>query len=114
MPFLSRRIHLITGKGGVGRTTVAVALAQALAQAGRRVLLTEIEEVDAGPSVVGARIGQPEIGAKPKKVAPNLHCCVLRAGVGHEDFLRSVLPAGPLIRAALRSKALSRFLVAAP
>ena len=38
------RLHVITGKGGTGKTTVAAALAIALATDGRRVLLVEVEE----------------------------------------------------------------------
>ena len=38
------RLHVITGKGGTGKTTVAAALALALASNGRRVLLIEVEE----------------------------------------------------------------------
>jgi anion-transporting ArsA/GET3 family ATPase len=37
------RLHVVTGKGGTGKTTVAAALALALASGGRRVLLTEVE-----------------------------------------------------------------------
>ncbi len=41
---LSRpRLHVVTGKGGTGKTTVAAALAVALARGGRRVLLAEVE-----------------------------------------------------------------------
>ena len=37
------RLHVVTGKGGTGKTTVAAALALALATGGKRVLLTEVE-----------------------------------------------------------------------
>ncbi len=37
------RLHVVTGKGGTGKTTVAAALALALAAGGRRVLLSEVE-----------------------------------------------------------------------
>ncbi|MGH3583198.1 MAG: ArsA-related P-loop ATPase, partial [Mycobacterium sp.] len=37
------RLHFVTGKGGTGKTTVAAALALALAARGRSVLLVEVE-----------------------------------------------------------------------
>ncbi|MET7639565.1 helicase HerA-like domain-containing protein [Streptomyces sp. NPDC005438] len=37
------RLHVVTGKGGTGKTTVAAALALSLADQGRRVLLAEVE-----------------------------------------------------------------------
>jgi anion-transporting ArsA/GET3 family ATPase len=37
------RLHVVTGKGGTGKTTVAAALALALASAGKDVLLCEVE-----------------------------------------------------------------------
>ena len=37
------RLHVVTGKGGTGKTTVAAALALALAHGGRKVLLIEAE-----------------------------------------------------------------------
>ncbi|MBW3084929.1 putative ATPase [Austwickia sp. TVS 96-490-7B] len=37
------RLHVVTGKGGTGKTSVAAALALALASTGRRVLVAEVE-----------------------------------------------------------------------
>src|SRR4029453_19021295 len=37
------RLHVVTGKGGTGKTTVAAALALALSRQGKRVLLAEVE-----------------------------------------------------------------------
>jgi anion-transporting ArsA/GET3 family ATPase len=37
------RLHVVTGKGGTGKTTAAAALAIALAEGGRKVLLVEVE-----------------------------------------------------------------------
>jgi len=41
--FAQVRLHVVSGKGGTGKTTVAAGLALALAAGGKRVLLTEVE-----------------------------------------------------------------------
>jgi anion-transporting ArsA/GET3 family ATPase len=41
--FAEVRLHVVTGKGGTGKTTTAAALGLALAAGGRRVLLAEVE-----------------------------------------------------------------------
>ena len=38
------RLHVVTGKGGTGKTTTAAALALALARGGKKVLLVEVED----------------------------------------------------------------------
>lgn len=39
----STQLHIVTGKGGTGKTTVAAAMAMAFADRGKRVLLCEVE-----------------------------------------------------------------------
>jgi anion-transporting ArsA/GET3 family ATPase len=115
MDFLSRRIHLVTGKGGVGRTTVAAALAIAAAEHGKRVLLAETGDPEGGFSAIGRKFGRDHLTPDPEPLGPErLMGCHIWATRGQELFARSVIPAGPLIRAALRSKALRKFVTAVP
>jgi anion-transporting ArsA/GET3 family ATPase len=112
---LSRRVHLVTGKGGVGRTTVAAALALAAAKRGKRVLLTEIGDPEGGYSAIGRKFGREHLTPDPAPLGPpGLEGCHVFATRGHELFAHSVVPAGPLIRAALRSRTLRRFVAAVP
>ncbi len=111
---LSLRLLLITGKGGVGRTTMAAAAGLVAARGGRRVLLTEVGEPEAGHSHLGQQFGHDQLTAKPAEVAPGLQICTLSAREGHESFLRAVLPIAALAKAALRSKAVRKFLNAVP
>lgn len=56
-----RRLLFVTGKGGVGKSTVSAALALALARSGKRVLLLETGRI---PSV-GQLFGQRAYGYEP-------------------------------------------------
>jgi anion-transporting ArsA/GET3 family ATPase len=112
--FSDRRIHLIAGKGGVGRTLVSVALAHAVAQTGKAVLLAEVGSAEVAHSAVAPHFGLSELTDVPRLMAPGIFGCHLTATTGQEAFGRSILPAGPIVRAALKSHALRKFLIAAP
>src|SRR3954453_13405951 len=49
-----RELAFVTGKGGVGRTTVALAFALAAARAGRRAVLCELAGQAGAPGAGGA------------------------------------------------------------
>ncbi len=114
MYFLNRRVILISGKGGVGRTVTASALARAAAKVGRKTLLLEIAYEADVPSALGQTFGHAQLSPELIQAESNLWVGQLWARTGHEEFLASVLPGGPLIRAAIRSRAVEKFLVAAP
>lgn len=117
-----RRVALITGKGGVGRTTLAAAMAIAAANEGKRVLLTEIGEPDGDYTPLARMFGRDTLPADPIRldtpdgvdVGDRLQGCVLWPRNGHEAFFRTVIPVGAVVKAAMGSGALRKLLDTAP
>ncbi|MFG3338759.1 ArsA-related P-loop ATPase [Glycomyces sp. NPDC048151] len=62
------RLHIVTGKGGTGKTSVAAALALALAGSGRRVLLVEVE----GRQGIAPLFDAPSMGYEERHLASGL------------------------------------------
>lgn len=58
------RLHIVTGKGGTGKTTVAAALARALAADGGRVLLVEVE----GRQGIATLFGSPPLPYEEREI----------------------------------------------
>lgn len=108
------RAVLVTGKGGVGKTAVAAALARVSAASGRRTLAVEIVEDDDRDAPLASTLGLSAVREEPTQVAPHLHVAVLSPSIGHKAFLRDALPVRMLADAAMKSQAVRRFLNAAP
>ena len=69
MTVFDRRLILVVGKGGVGRSTVAAAIAGQCAQRGRRTLLFETNANDR----FGSYFDRPAVGTDVTELAPNLY-----------------------------------------
>ena len=65
---LDRRLLIVSGKGGVGKTTVSAALGIVAARHGRRVLLAEVE----GKGALGSLFGNPDLGTNPTELRPGI------------------------------------------
>ncbi len=111
---LSLRAILVTGKGGVGKTTITAALAQTFAAMGKRTLAAEMTADGISTSALGAALGIEGLSEKPMDVRENLRAALLAPTLGHQKFLEDVLPMKLLADAAMRSAAIRRFLMAAP
>ncbi len=68
MELFERRLILVVGKGGVGRSTVAAAIAGACAKRGRKTLLFETNANDR----FGSYFDKPAVGTEVVSLAPNL------------------------------------------
>lgn len=73
----------VTGKGGVGKTTVAAAIAEVAAHGGRRVLVCEMDAKGA----LATAFEVAELRFEPTEVEPGLHAMTMST----EDALREYL-----------------------
>lgn len=110
----TRRVVLMTGKGGVGRSSMTAALATLAQRKGVRVLICDIGDDPNDYSPLARHFGSDRLPTQPETIAPGIRGVVLLARSGQELFLKSVLRSGTLARAALSSDALRRLLSAGP
>jgi anion-transporting ArsA/GET3 family ATPase len=109
---LDRRLVVVTGKGGVGKTTVAAELAHLGARAGLRTIVCEV----AGQRRIPALLGHPTAGAPGQEelVAPGLASTTLDPEGALAEWAGQVVRPRALVELALRSRAFSAFVGAAP
>jgi anion-transporting ArsA/GET3 family ATPase len=81
---LERRLLFVTGKGGVGKTSVATALAVLGAAQGKRTLLCEI---DAKGDLADVLETGP-LSFTPREVLPGLHAMVMDTEASLREYLR--------------------------
>lgn len=106
---MNQRLVVVDGKGGVGRTTVAVALGRAWASRGRRVWVVSLHN-DPG---LARRCGVAPAYA-PTPITPNVWVSTLATPAALRDFGTRKLPVGALGGAALGSRPMSALVDAVP
>jgi arsenite-transporting ATPase len=85
LPLAGRRILYVGGKGGVGKTTVAAAVALRFADEGKRVLV-----VSTDPAHSLGDVFQVEIGSRPRELAPRLRGLELDPDARLDEYLTDV------------------------
>ena len=108
MEILNRRLVVVTGKGGVGKTTVSAALGLAAARAGKRTMVCEVAEQER----ITETFGVPPAGFNETRVAPNLFTISINPDDAKEEWLRFQLHSGALA-GLLGSSRIFQYLTAA-
>ena len=98
---LDRRLLFVSGKGGVGKSTVAAALGLLAAQHGKKTLVCEIDE----KGNLGDFFETGQITYKPREIQPQLYAMSMDTEESLQEYLRlqlrlpAVARIGPLARA---------------
>lgn len=109
---LDRRLIIVSGKGGVGKTAIACALAEAARRAGQRVLLAETSPIEA----IAARFErEPKpLGYAGRRLAPGLEAMRIDPHEALADYVRLQTRMGLITDRVLQTQAFRELLEAAP
>jgi anion-transporting ArsA/GET3 family ATPase len=105
-----RRFIFVTGKGGVGKTTVSAAMARAMARRGKRVLVALCNAKER----ISAMFGTPPIGPEIVQVAPSIWAVNIEPEHAFREYGRMVLKVPGLYRVVFHNKYIRSFLPAVP
>lgn len=109
-PLFGLRLVVVSGKGGVGRTTVAAALARAAANAGKRVLIATSAPTDR----LGRLFGRPALDATVSAVAPGIDAVNMTPESALREYGVLTLRSELVARALFENRATRAFLGAVP
>ncbi len=107
---LDRRLLVLTGKGGVGKSSLTAALALAALRQGKRVLACEVNADDRLPKLFGA----PPPGPIMAEVRPGLWCVNVRPHEAMVEYGLMKLKSSVLVHAVLENRMMRYFLNALP
>jgi anion-transporting ArsA/GET3 family ATPase len=105
------RFLMLSGKGGVGRTTVAAVIARAAAAAGKRVLLAEATSADRLARLFGRR--EP-LGPRIETLAPGIDAVNMTPDEALHEYGTMILRSELVTRAVFENRAVRGFLGAIP
>jgi anion-transporting ArsA/GET3 family ATPase len=110
MSVLDKRLVVVTGKGGVGKTTVAAALGLLAARRGKQVILCEVSGQARLPALFGASAG----AGGERRIAPGAAAIAIDPDSAKAEWLGLQLRSGALAGILRRSSFFQLLTAAAP
>ena len=107
---LDRRLVVVTGKGGVGKSTIAAALATLAARRGKRVLVAEVDARERVAPMLGGRPSGPVI----RQVVPNISTVNVDPHHALEEYALMVVKVRAIYQAVFENRVVRFFLRAVP
>jgi anion-transporting ArsA/GET3 family ATPase len=107
----SRRLLFVIGKGGVGKTTVAAALALEAVRRGSRTLLVEVDGVGRAAQFFGVEAKAP---GEVEPIANSLFLMNVEGSAALAEYLMMTVPVKRVLRGVLNSRIYQYFVAAAP
>jgi anion-transporting ArsA/GET3 family ATPase len=107
---LSRRLLFFTGKGGVGKSTIAAATALLASNRGKRVLLVEVD----AKGDIPAQFEQPAVGFTHREVHPGVLAMAMDTEASLQEYLKLNLRVPVIGRVGPLARALDFVATAAP
>jgi anion-transporting ArsA/GET3 family ATPase len=107
---IDRRLVVVTGKGGTGKTTVSGALGLLAARRGKRVVICEVARKER----LAAMFGEEELGHRERELRPGLFGISIDPERAKEEWLRHQLHSGALAGMLGHSRIFQYLTAAAP
>ena len=107
---VDRRLVVVTGKGGTGKSTLSAAIALSAARLGKKTLVCEVVARER----VSELFGRPPSGTQIRELVPNLYSVHVRPREAMREYALMILRYETLYRLAFENAAARYFLSAAP
>lgn len=95
---MGQQIHFVTGKGGVGKSMVALAMAQSAAEKGLKTLLVELGDHSFYQDLLNSELGSQKVGFQPVSLGANIDIALWTGAECLREYAKHLIKVEALAR----------------